>query len=255
MTNNILVLFTDFGFNAPYVGLLKLSVLRNASNLQLIDLCHNAPVFDAQSAAYLLAACVADFPEGTVFLGVVDPGVGGPRSGLILKADGRWYVGPDNGLFDRIGSFAQCVEAWRITWLPERLSASFHGRDLFAPVAARLASNAASPELLGIKTPFLARDWPRDLAQIIYIDDYGNAMTGIRGHAVNEGMSISLDKHTLKWARTFSDVSLGGGFWYENSLGLVELAVNQGSAAVLYGLKEGDSVQIVKDPGNNNRLS
>jgi S-adenosylmethionine hydrolase len=152
--NKLLVLFTDFGVHGPYVGLLKLAILRHAPNLQLIDLCHNAPVFDAQSAAYLLAACVNDFPEGTVFLGVVDPGVGGPRSGLILNADGRWYVGPDNGLFDRVGSCSQYLKAWRITWRPDRLSASFHGRDLFAPVAARLASKTTNLEVLGTRYLF-----------------------------------------------------------------------------------------------------
>lgn len=249
--SNIVVLFTDFGFNGPYVGLLKFAVLRHVPHLQLIDLCHNAPVFDAQSAAYLLAACVGDFPKGTVFLGVVDPGVGGPRSGIILNADGRWYVGPDNGLFDRVGSRAQHLETWRITWLPERLSASFHGRDLFAPIAAKLASNIASPEVLGTKISFLSRDWPDDLARIIYIDDYGNAMTGIRGHAVNKEISISLGQHKLNWARTFSDVSLGQGFWYENSIGLVELAVNQGSAEVQYGLKPGSSVQVTENSNHN----
>jgi S-adenosylmethionine hydrolase len=244
--SNIVALFTDFGFNGPYVGLLKLALLRQAPRLQLIDLCHNAPVFDAQSAAYLLAACVGDFPEGTVFLGVVDPGVGGPRSGLMLNADGRWYVGPDNGLFDRVGSCAQHLETWRITWHPDRLSASFHGRDLFAPVAAKLASNIASPEVLGTKIPFLSRHWPNDLARIIYIDGYGNAMTGIRGYAVKKESSIFLGQHKLNWARTFSNVSPGQGFWYENSIGLVELAMNQDNAAVQYALKIGASVQIIE---------
>lgn len=253
--SNVLVLFTDFGFNGPYVGLLKLAVLRNAPNLQIIDLCHNAPVFDAQSAAYLLSACVGDFPERAVFLGVVDPGVGGPRSGLILNADDRWYVGPDNGLFDRIGACAQRVKAWRITWRPERLSASFHGRDLFAPVAAKLATNSVSPEVLGTPVSYLPHDWPEDLARIIYVDDYGNAMTGVQGHGIEKKVSISVGRHTLNWARTFSDVLPGQGFWYKNSIGLVELAVNQGSAAALYELKPGASVEIIENPINDNSQS
>jgi S-adenosylmethionine hydrolase len=253
--NNVVVLFTDFGLNGPYVGLLKLALLRYAPKLRLIDLCHNVPAFDAQSAAYLLAACVGDFPQGAVFVGVVDPGVGGPRSGLILCADDRWYVGPDNGLFDRIGSSAQHFKAWRITWRPERLSASFHGRDLFAPVAAKLASGVVSPDDLGRQVHFVPRNWPNELTRIIYIDDYGNAMTGIQGHSVETTAGISMGQHTLKWERTFSSVPPEQGFWYENSIGLVELAVNQGSATIQYGLKVGDGVQITEKPRNDHHDS
>jgi S-adenosylmethionine hydrolase len=130
------------------------------------------------------------------------------------------------------------------------LSVSFHGRDLFAPVAAKLASSIANPEDVGTQVPFVPRGWPEDLIRIIYIDDYGNAMTGIRGHSVKKTSCISVNQHPLNWARTFSDVPAEQGFWYENSIGLVELAVNQGSAAVQYGLRVGTSIQAIKIPSN-----
>jgi len=241
----VLVLFTDFGLQGPYVGLLKLALLRYAPAVPVIDLFHDAPAFDAQASAYLLATYAQEFPTGAVFIGVVDPGVGGNRAGMILKADDRLFVGPDNGLFDRVAARDRQVEAWHITWQPARLSASFHGRDLFAPVAARLAAGTTTPAQLGVAVPFTPRDWPDELARIVYVDRYGNAMTGIRAASLGEDAIIGLHGHSLTRARTFSEVPPGQGFWYENSSGLVELAVNQGSAAAQLGLAVGDSCQVL----------
>lgn len=236
----MLVLFTDFGFQGPYVGLLKRVLLEYAPGEPIIDLFHDAPAFDVQGSAYLLAAYTQEFPQGSVFVGVIDPGVGSKRPGMILNADGYWFVGPDNGLFDRVGSRAREVKAWHISWRPQRLSASFHGRDLFAPVAALLATETARPQDLGKVIPFPLRHWPDDLARVIYIDRYGNSMTGIRASSIGRDVTVRVREHRLVWARTFSEVPPGQGFWYENSSGLVELAVNQGSAAHRFGLSIGD---------------
>lgn len=241
----MLVLFTDFGWEGPYVGLLKLALIRYAPLVPVIDLFHDVPAFDAQGAAYLLATYVPEFPQGSVFVGVIDPGVGGTRAGLILRADEHLLVGPDNGLFDRVAARASQVRAWHITWQPSRLSASFHGRDLFAPVAAMLAVGAKTPEDLGHAVAFTPRDWPDDLARIIYIDRYGNAMTGIRAASLGSDARFVVKECTLKRARTFSDFPPGQGFWYENSSGLAELAVNQGSATTQFGLRVGAPVQVI----------
>ena len=240
----MLALFTDFGLQGPYVGLLKLALANYAPQQPVIDLFHDVPPYDAQGAAYLLAAYVGEFSEKTVFLGVVDPGVGGKRAPLMLQADKRWFLGPDNGLLNQVATRAQQVQAWHITWQPKRLSASFHGRDLFAPVAAILATKTASPDTLGIRMPFPFQSWPDDLARIVYIDRYGNAMTGIRASSVGINAVIHIAGQRLMRARTFAEVAPGQSFWYENSSGLVELAVNQGSAAAQLGLKPGDCLQI-----------
>lgn len=245
----MLVLFTDFGLEGPYVGLLKLALIRHAPSIPVIDLFHDVPAFAAQGAAYLLATYVPEFPRESVFVGVIDPGVGGTRAGLILRADNRLFVGPDNGLFDRVAARARQVETWHITWQPPRLSASFHGRDLFAPVAAMLAAGTQMPEELGRAVRWVPRDWPDELARIIYIDRYGNAMTGIRASALHADVPLIIKGSRLKQARTFSDLPPGQGFWYENSSGLVELAVNQGSAADQLGLQVGDSFRVVKGEG------
>jgi S-adenosylmethionine hydrolase len=240
----MLALFTDFGLQGPYVGLLKLALAKYAPQQQVIDLFHDVPPYDAQWAAYLLAAYIEEFSEKTVFLGVVDPGVGGKRAALMLQADKQWFVGPDNGLFNQVAVRARQVEAWHITWQPKRLSASFHGRDLFAPVAAVLATETASPDTLGVRTSFPFQPWPDDLARIVYVDRYGNAMTGIRASSVEVNAAIHIAGRRLVRAKTFAEVAPGQCFWYENSSGLVELAVNQGSAAAQLGLKPGYGLQI-----------
>lgn len=239
----MLALFTDFGFDSPYVGLMKQAILPYAPTLAVIDLLHEAPVYDVQAGAYLLAAYAAEFPPETVFVGVVDPGVGGERKGLILRADERCYVGPDNGLFDRIAARSEAVEAWHILWRPARLSATFHGRDIFAPVAAMLAAGTASADELGDRIDFRPREWPDDLARIVYIDRYGNAMTGIRAASMG-GATLRVRGQRLQRARTFSEVAPGEGFWYENSSALAEIAVNQGRASVQFDLSVGDVVEL-----------
>ena len=132
----MIFLFTDFGPAGPYLGQMEAVLRINAPGVDIINLVSDAPAGDPRLASYLLAALAADLPEGNVFLCVVDPGVGGERLPVALEADRRWFVGPDNGLLNTVAVRAKRV-AWQIiTWWPERLSASFHGRDLFAPVAA-----------------------------------------------------------------------------------------------------------------------
>ena len=241
---SMVVLFTDFGWQGPYVGLLKLAIARYAPMVPVIDLCHDAPAFEVQCSAYLLATYAREFPPGAVFVAVVDPGVGGLRPPLILRADEHWFIGPDNGLFDRVAARARQFQSWQITWQPERLSASFHGRDLFAPVAAMLVTGMVTPPQVGVATPFKFQNWPDDLARIIYIDRYGNLITGIRAASMGPDAVIQVGDLILRQARTFSDVPVGEGFWYENSSGLVELAINQGNAAARFGVAVGAGVQV-----------
>jgi S-adenosylmethionine hydrolase len=246
--SRMIVLFTDFGVTGPYVGQMKSVLLQQVPTIPVIDLMHDAPAFDPQAAAYLLASLVSEFPYDSVFLCVVDPGVGSDRRPLIAKINERWFVGPDNGLFNIVARHALDISKmkwWEITWQPERLSASFHGRDLFAPVAAMLANGEAPPGQPIDISPERLRDWPNDLEKIIYIDHFGNAMTGIRAAHLDNKQIIAAGEQQLYWARTFADVATGQGFWYENSNGLVELAVNQGRADDILRLKIGDAVTLL----------
>ena len=241
-------MFTDFGITGPYVGQMKSVLCQLAPAIPVIDLMHDAPAFDPQAAAYLLASLVSEFPQDSVFLCVVDPGVGSQRRPLIARINQRWFVGPDNGLFDIAARHAPPdneIRWWEISWRPERLSASFHGRDLFAPVAAMLANGEAPPgQLLSISPEHWCR-WPSDLEKIIYIDHFGNAVTGIRAANLDRNQIIAAGDQRILWARTFADVAIGQGFWYENSNGLVELAVNRGRADQILRLGIGDAVTLL----------
>jgi S-adenosyl-L-methionine hydrolase (adenosine-forming) len=240
----VIVLFTDFGLEGPYTGQIKAVLHQAAPFVPVIDLFADAPTCNARAAAYLLAAYAVWFPAATVLLAVVDPGVGGPRAPLAVAADGRWYVGPDNGIFELVIRRAAAVQAWEITWRPERLSSSFHGRDLFAPVAARLARGEPPPGVP--RDPVATRhpDWPDDLAEVVYIDRYGNAVTGLRTALLSEEARLTTMGRTIGRARTFSDVPVGTAFWYENSNGLAEIAINQGRADRELGLAVGSLVEI-----------
>lgn len=242
----MIVLFTDFGYADPYVGQLHAVLTREAPGVPVIDLFHCVPDFNIRAAAYLLPAYTRDFPPDTVFVCVVDPGVGGDRRPVMLRADKRWYVGPDNGLLEMVKRRASEHQCHLIRWRPEKLSTSFHGRDLFAPVAARLARGEV-PEADPVELIAPAdAPWPDDLSEIIYIDHYGNAITGLRATSVSANHTIRLRGEVLKFARVFSDVPSGTAFWYENANGLVEIAVNGGSAARRLVLKLGDPLTLIQ---------
>jgi S-adenosylmethionine hydrolase len=240
----MIVLFTDFGTRDPYVGQMKARLAEHAPAQPVVDLLHDVPDFNPHAGAHLLAALAGGFPPGSVFLAVVDPGVGTPRGAVVALAGGRWYVGPDNGLLSVVAARHADTRLWRITWQPDRLSATFHGRDLFAPIAAEIARGEFPSDKLApvdaLNVEFDAGDLPR----VIYVDHYGNAWTGVRS-APREAY-VSATGHSFKHSESFGFVGKGEGFWFLNSAGLLELAVNRGSAAAAYGLKVGDAVQVLR---------
>ena len=243
----MIVLFTDFGCHGPYMGQIRLVLETEAPGVPVIELFNNAPNYDPLASAHLLAAYVNEFPADTVFLCVVDPGVGSEqRKPMVYQIDDHWFVGPGNGLFDVIAARGKNIKAWEINWHPGSLSNSFHGRDLFAPVAAKLVRGESPPGNLIEHNPAHPdiEKWPR----IIYIDDFGNAMTGLWAEGISSNSRIKLFTHTLEYARTFSEVTPGQSFWYENANGLVEIAINQGSAAEMLNINLGDEVTLL-EPG------
>jgi S-adenosylmethionine hydrolase len=240
----MIVLFTDFGLEGPYTGQVKAVLYGAAPGVPVVELFADAPAAEPKPAAYLLAAYSIWFPTGTVLLAVIDPGVGSERGALIVEAEGRWYVGPDNGLFELVIRRAANARTWEILWRPEPLSASFHGRDLFAPIAAQIARGEPPFHLTREIKTGRHPDWPDDLPEIVYIDRYGNALTGLRAALLPDCARLTLSGRVLQRARTFSDVIPGEAFWYENSNGLAEIAVNRGRASEALGLVIGSPVAI-----------
>ena len=237
-------LFTDFGSSDLYVGQVKTAILRHAPEEKIIDLLHEAPAFNVRAGAHLLAALAAHIPENSVVLAVVDPGVGGPRRPVALHADQRWYVGPDNGLLSVVAVRAKTAAACPIVWQPKTLSDSFHGRDLFAPVVGLLAGGHMQAIALNSVRELDIKFGGEDLAEIIYLDHYGNAMTGLRGGALPRTAQLTVNDRRLSYARVFSEVEKGTAFWYENSIGLIEIAANQAATAQQLALRIGDPVSV-----------
>jgi S-adenosylmethionine hydrolase len=237
-------LYTDFGSADIYVGQIKGVLHGGAPDSPVIDLLNDAQCFEVTASAHLLAALAPQLPLGAVVMAVVDPGVGGTRDAIVLEADGRWYVAPDNGLVSVVAARAEQKRCFSMDWMPKPRSVSFHGRDLFAPAAALLARGGVDWSSVSTKREPDVRIPADDLMQIIYIDHYGNAITGIRAHGVAPRSLVTIGDSVLERARVFSDVPRGTAFWYENSIGLVEIAANELSAALLLNISVGQAVRL-----------
>ncbi len=235
----MILLATDYGWRGPWVGQVHATLASAVPAVRVIDWIHDLPAFEPAAAAHLLAALIPDAPEGAIVLGVVDPGVGTTRDAVVVEADGRWLVGPGNGLFDVASARAQTARWWRIERAPERDSATFHGRDLFAPVAAAIARGEAVP---GERMePPHGEAAARDRAAVIYVDGFGNAATGLRP-APTERRALCVGEDRLARGRTFADVTPGAAMWLVNSIGLAEIVINRGHAARRLGLEVGTPV-------------
>jgi S-adenosylmethionine hydrolase len=239
----MIALYTDFGAGDIYVGQMKAAILARHPAATVIDLLHDAPRFSIAPGAHLLAALVQRFERGTVSVAVVDPGVGTDRDAVVVQADERWYVGPDNGLLSVIAARASQRRTWRIVWRPRELSTSFHGRDLFAPIAADLDRGEFPQDKLEPIDALRVRLGAGDLAEVIHVDRYGNAITGLRARNVDRDATMRVRDRALRRADVFAAVAEGDVFWYENSIGLVEIAANRASAADLLGVRIGDPIE------------
>ncbi len=232
-------LFTDFGLAGPYTGQMISSIKACSPASEIISLQADAPCTNPRAASYLLAALLKQLPENSVVVAVVDPGVGSQRYPLIVQRQGMTLVGPDNGLL------SQCIlpgaRAKRILWRPLHLSSSFHGRDLFGPIAGMLAEGESVESVDCAGSELVGADWPQEIAEIVYVDHYGNLMTGMDAASIPVSRKLSLAGQLISHATTFSDVTPGTGFWYENSLGLLEIAINQGRANEVFKAAIGDA--------------
>lgn len=241
----MLVTYTDFGITGPYTGQLEAVLSQLAPGVPVVHLQADAPAFKPRAAGCLLKSLVTPFAPEAVFVCVVDPGVGMDRDPIWVKAQGRRFVGPDNGLLAGVIRDDPDAEAYRILWRPARLSNSFHGRDLFAPVAAALAMGEGVRAEAVCPSTLCGADWPRDMAEVIYVDVYGNLVTGLSGGSVPPETLFQLGGREIAYRRVFGEAPAGELFWYVNSMGLVEVAVSQGSAAEVLKMGIGASLMQV----------
>lgn len=239
-------LFTDFGASDLYVPQIKLALVNGGVDpSRVLDLLHEAPAFDIEASAHLLAAYATRLQGVDVILAVVDPGVGTDRRAVVLQADDRWLVGPDNGLFSVLAARSRVVRYSRIAWRPATLSDTFHGRDLFAPIAAKLAVGHDMTGVLQENSKLSVAFAAQDSWRVIYVYHYGNGLTGVRACMLSDSSRLQFGDRILAKQRVFGDVPVGVAFWYENSLGLVEIACNQASAAAVLGLEVGAAIRLL----------
>lgn len=261
-TSSIITLTTDFGLQDAYVGSMKGVILSIHPEARIIDITHQVPAHRVLPAAFLLREACPRFPHGTVHVAVVDPGVGGRRSPLLLKIDGRFYVGPDNGIFGLLAADFPPQGAWRLEKREHFLhpvSRTFHGRDVFAPVAARVAAGIP-PEEFGpavknicpLTIPAPQEETATLRGQVIWIDRFGNCITNLTDKVVSrwaEGASFAVQVASTRigmLSPTYESALEGEALCLFDSMGHLEVACNQARADRKLGLSEGDSVILSK---------
>ena len=236
----VITLLTDFGTADYYVGAVKGAILSVNPDAVIVDITHEVPAQDIETGAFLLLAAYKTFPRGTIHVAVVDPGVGSTRRPIIVSANDQFFVGPDNGIFTYIEPPHRTFHVTAEKYFRPDPSSTFHGRDIFAPVAAAL-STGVSPEQLGseindeVRLPSLETP-----LRIIHIDRFGNCVTNITRERF-EGLTIN--GRTISVLRNFYGEALPGEiFAIWGSAGFLEISVNGGSAAQVLGAKRGDPI-------------
>src|SRR5437870_11137434 len=263
----IVALLTDFGSQDHYAGAVRGAVLAACREAAVVDLTHDLPPHDVMAAAFSLAAARSAFPAGTTFLAVVDPGVGSARRALALEAGGQRFVGPDNGIFTFVLAEQPSARIHEITnagLFRARVSATFHARDIFGPVAGRLAAGMALEEVgPPLADPMrLALDGPRPVgpdqweATVLHVDRFGNLITTFGHDDVDAMLStvqgdptelvVVVEGAVLPLVRTYSDVGEGEACAVLGSSGRLEVSVNLGSAARQLGAARGAPVRVRK---------
>ena len=242
-----ITLLTDFGTADGYVGEMKGVLLSLAPNVPLVDVTHDVPPHDVEFGRLTLARYWRRFPAGTVHVCIVDPGVGGSRAALAVGSGGHWFVGPDNGLLSP-ALFALDAQVVALP-VPPNASATFHGRDVFAPAAARLATGESLDNLGERFTDPVRRRTPSPyrrndgviVGEVLTVDRFGNAITNLMARP---GGVVRAGEMQLMVSRTYTDAAVGEPVALVGSSGLIEIAVRDGSAAATLGLARGSQVLL-----------
>ncbi len=250
----VLTLTTDFGTRDHYVGTMKGVVAGICPIATVVDITHEVPAFDIAEGAFAIAQAFRYFPDGTVHVVVVDPGVGSSRRAIGMRAGAHSFIAPDNGVLTHVAEGADSVEVRRIAWrhglqMPSR---TFHGRDLFAPAGARLVAGLTFAEI-GPEADAWVRLPPAVAAggvgQVLHVDIFGNLVTSFRskGFPAEAGLEVGGEVIATR-SKSYASMPDGLPCLIDGSSGYVEIAVNQGSAAEFLGATAGERVGLT-EPG------
>lgn len=259
LSRPIITLTTDFGYTDPFVGIMKGVILCITPDAQIVDLSHGIAPQDIWAAALILAASVDNFPDGTIHVAVVDPGVGSERRPILVESADHYFIGPDNGVFSLALERSQStrtVELSNEIYHLQPKSHTFHGRDVFAPVAAHLAQGVSVGEFGAPLKDCVRLLWPpvdrageSILGEILYIDRFGNLFTNIRERdliaAAPEKIRVRLGEINISGlSPNYAAGQNGGCIAVINSWGLIEIATFRDSAASRTEAQIGDKVRI-----------
>lgn len=258
--SGIITLTTDIGHQGPFVASMKGRMLSRHSDVRIVDLTHNVLEHWPAEAGFWLERCYHHFPPGTVHLAVVDPGVGTGRDIVAASLDGHIFLAPDNGLLTPMlsrhdGAHARHLDVDRLPrWGIEGVSATFHGRDIFAPIAAELAAGRCQIDELGPVASELIPSWvdepvagpDRVKGLVITVDNFGNLITNIDGHMVADWPSVTvhIGGHDVPLKRTYGDVQPGEYLALINSYDVLEVAQAEASASEGLSVERGAPVDV-----------
>jgi S-adenosylmethionine hydrolase len=254
---NVITLTTDFGTSDWFVGTMKGVMLKIHPRARIVDLTHEIAPGNIRAGAFALAASAPYFPNGTVHVAVVDPGVGGARRAIAIRTRRYVFIGPDNGVLS-LAAANEEVRSVRVLQneglFLKHISRTFHGRDIFAPVAAHLSQGTGFRKLGARAGSYVQVDWPQPFVdadgvrgEVVYLDRFGNAITNIPADAVPAGDRVEVwmkrtQVGTLE--SSYESVPAGAPVAVVGSTGFVEVAVNTGSAARVLALKPGDPIRV-----------
>ncbi|MDQ1472902.1 MAG: hypothetical protein QOJ99_4382 [Bryobacterales bacterium] len=241
----IVTLLTDFGLADHYVGAMKGAVLSVCPQAQLIDISHEVAPYQILQAAYTLSQAWQTFPAGTIHLVVVDPGVGSARRPILVEAGGHYFIAPDNGVLTMVLNSQPRYAATHLTarqYFRQTVSQTFHGRDIFAPVAGHLATGVPPADFgEAIDDPVILPI----TGMVLSIDRFGNIITSFGWDDLDPGFELILgDTVIQRRCRSYSEAQLGELFAIKGSGGFVEVSLNQGNAARALGVSRGTTVEI-----------
>jgi S-adenosylmethionine hydrolase len=263
MKQKIITLLSDFGLKDPYVAEMKAVILSICPEAKIVDVSHEILKFDTRMGAFVLASAVPYFPKGTVHVAVVDPGVRTKRRPTIVETKHGYFVGPDNGIL-MLAAFREGLDHVYVIENPQymlqRVSRTFHGRDVFAPTAAHLAKGVVVSEFGQEIKDYVVPDFAKSclksgvvFGEVLYIDDFGNIITNISSENLKElaiheqgALIVEIDKKAwvLRLCSAYGDVSRGESLVVMGSHDFLEISINQGNAAEKLKVETGDSVHV-----------
>lgn len=258
----MIVLLTDFGTQDYFIGAMKGAILSISKGANIVDITHDIPPQDIRSGSFTLRACYRDFPHKTIFVAVVDPGVGSNRRAILVETADYYFIAPDNGLLSFIFSEASNFRVYQLEnekFFKHPISRTFHGRDIFAPVAAHL-SNGIKANKFGNETQDFVcfkENKPQKVsdkeieAEIIHIDRFGNLITNLTQNDLSENFTLSINGKTInKFQDFFAQAKKNEMFVLLGSTGFLEVAAFQDSAAQLLKVKRGQKVILTENIQN-----